>query len=210
MMFKIRYTVYMLFVLFLTACTSFINHPDQNYTFPVDKEEGLLVMSVTMDPEVELSSLSIGIINITSSGEFNKSHFPGGVGLKRSNKLPERFGSSGGVIREDGRDDIVILGLKPGFYELSYIRLNRGNGYWLQPLLYWEKIYQFEIKDSKAVYVGNIDIAVYENKEEKKMRFEPYVTDLSHVDIPSFYETMKNIPENLVVTDIIVAKPNTR
>lgn len=189
----------------LSACAPYNHWPYPDYAFPVDTQEGLLIMSVTVDPKVETYgpayAIGLGIDDLTPPSSNRRKYDYGYLGLVRSNTKPERFGLISAPFGGRTRDDLIIAKLPPGQYAVSYIVLNRGNVYWLQP--FRDKKYYFKITPAKATYVGNFDITVDENKEEKKMRFEVQIQNLSNVDVPLFHETMKNVPREAVIVDLL-------
>lgn len=190
----------------LGACAPYSHWPDPDYVFSVDKKEGLLIMSVTLAPNAEVyetNFLQLGIEDLTPPESNRQVYDRGYLGLVRSRTKPERFGLNAAPFGGRTRDDIVIAKLPAGKYAIDYISIHQGTFYQLHP--FRDMKYYFEIPAAKAVYVGNFKITVEERID--KMPFEVQIQNLSRVDLPLFYETMKNMPHEAVIIDILRTKP---
>lgn len=196
--------------LLLGGCAPYSPWLSSNYTFPANMKEGMLIMSITLDPKVkaygaEAVRLGIEDITLATPDRIHHSPYEFYLGLNRSKSNPERFGlESSPWILSSTRDDIVVAKLPTGKYAIEYIRLNRGNIYWVH---WFKEKYYFEISPKKAVYIGSLGIIVDEMiNGENKMRIGAKTQDLSSEDLPLFFETMKQIPREAVVVDVVQAR----
>jgi hypothetical protein len=190
----------------LGACAPYYHWTNQDYAFSADAKEGLLIMSVTLAPNADVygrNYLQLGIEDLTPPESIRQVYDRGYLGLVRSGTKPERFGLDAAPFGGRTRDDIVIAKLPAGKYAINYISIHQGTFYQLH--IFRDMKYYFEIPAAKAVYVGNFKIILEERID--KMPFEVQIQNLSSMDLPLFYETMKNIPHEAVMIDILRAKP---